>query len=536
MEQRIAVYLRLSLEDVDVRTSLSKDESNSVGNQRLLIKNFIDRHRELSDLPLLEFCDDGYTGTNFDRPRFQTMIELVKDGKISCVIVKDLSRFGRSYLEVGDYLEHIFPFLGVRFIAINDNFDSNDYIGVTSGIDIAFRNLIHQKYSEDLSYKVKSAMHMKMVKGKYVNHPPFGYMKSSEDKHRIVPDPETAPIVREIFDAILAGHSSTEVAVMLNGRQTPTPMACKKWKERGELAGRLPIWNHRTILRIIRDLKYTGAMVNHKCENQHIRDKTQRRIPRSEWIITEGMHEGIVTKEEFEAAGNAVRNVAKAKRKTPDGRDRIFYCGHCGRKLRKSCNINQYFACDTSIYQPGAECGGYRWKKEDLEHILLEAYKKQLLVLETRLKEVKACKKKEKPMDYTASLRCIEREKESLNVKKLQQYEAYRAGQISKEGFLECKAKILEKAASLDVRKTETERQMALFRQKEAENESMEAALTAAASAAGVSDKELLEQMYEDIQRVFVFSNEDIEIEWKFADLFSEPVSEAFELKQQDAV
>lgn len=523
MERRIAVYLRLSLEDADVRTNHSRDESNSVGNQRLLIKNFIDQCSELSALPILEFCDDGYTGTNFERPRFQTMIDLVKDGKISCVIVKDLSRFGRSYLEVGDYLEHIFPFLGVRFIAVNDNFDSNDYIGVTSGIDIAFRNLIHQKYSEDLSYKVKSAMHMKMAKGKYVNHPPFGYMKSAEDKHRIVPDPKTAPVVREIFDAILAGHSSTEVAVMLNDRQVPTPMAYKKWKERKELAGRLPIWNHRTILRIIRDLKYTGAMVNHKCENQHIRDKSQRRIPQSEWIITEGMHEAIVTKEEFEAAGNAIRNVAKAERKAADGRDRVFYCGHCGHKLRKSCNVNQYFACDTSVYQPDAKCGGYRWNKEDLEHVLLEAYKKQLLVLETRLKEVKARKKKEEFVDYAASLRRIDKEMESLNEEKLQRYEEYRAGQISKEGFLDRKAKILERAACLDGQKIEREKQMALFRQKEAENETMAMALTAAASAVGVSDKELREQMYEDIKRVFIFSNEDIEIQWKFADLFSEP-------------
>lgn len=527
VERAIAIYLRLSLEDVDLKTNRSKDESNSVGNQRLLIKNHISRLGGLSLLPILEFCDDGYTGTNFERPQFQAMIDLVKDGKVSCVIVKDLSRFGRSYLEVGDYLEHIFPFLGVRFIAVNDKFDSDDYTGITSGIDIAFRNLIHQKYSEDLSCKVKSAMYMKMEKGKYVNHPPYGYMKSLTDKHRIIPDPKTAPIVREIFDAILAGHSTTQVAVTLNERQVLTPMAYKKWKERKELTGRLPIWNHRTILRIIRDLKYTGAMVNHKCENLHIRDKSQRRVPRSEWIIKEGMHEGIVTKEEFEVVGNAIRNVTKTERKAPAAWDRVFYCGHCGRKLRKSCNVNEYFACDTSVYQPDAKCGGYRWNKEDLEHVLLEIYKKQLLVMESRLKEVKAQKKKERPVDYVSHLRRIEREMESLNAEKLHRYEEYRGGQISKEGFLECKEKILGKAVCLHAEKADTQKQLTLFRQKKEENESMTAAFAAAAAAEGASDEELRGQMYEDVKRVFIFSNEDIKIEWKFADLFSEPISEA---------
>lgn len=536
VEQRIAVYLRLSLEDVDLRTNRSKDESNSVGNQRLLIKNYIERCGELLPLPVLEFCDDGYTGTNFDRPQFQAMIDLVKDGKISCVIVKDLSRFGRSYLEVGDYLEHIFPFLGVRFIAVNDNFDSNDYIGVTSGIDIAFRNLIHQKYSEDLSGKVKSAMYMKMAKGKYVNHPPFGYMKSPTDKHRIVPDPETAPIVREIFDAILAGHSTTEVAVMLNDRQVLTPMAYKKWKTRKELSDRLPIWNHRTILRIIRDLKYTGAMVNHKCENRHIRDKSQRRIPQSEWIITEGMHEGIVTKEEFAAAGNAIRNVQKGERKKPNVSDRVFYCGHCGRKLRKSCNTNEYFACETSVYRPYAECGGYRWNKVDLENVLLEAYKKQLFVLESRLKEVRSHIKKEKPIDYVSQLRRIERETEALNAEKLQRYEEYRTGHISKEEFLKRKAKILEKVSCLDYEKTDTEKQLALCQQKKDETENMVEALTAATSVVGVSETELRAQMYEDIDRVFIFSNENIEIQWRFADLFSVSASETPEQELSHAI
>ena len=162
MMRCIAAYMRLSQDDVDIGNNSWKDESDSIHSQRLLIQQYRKEHTDLSNLPVIEFVDDGYTGTNFDRPEFQRMIEKVRSGEVVCIIVKDLSRFGRNYLEVGDYLEHIFPFLGVRFISVNDHYDSKSYMGTTGGIDVAFRNLIYQRYSQDLSEKVKSAMHLKM--------------------------------------------------------------------------------------------------------------------------------------------------------------------------------------------------------------------------------------------------------------------------------------------------------------------------------------------------------------------------------------
>ena len=142
MKKCIAVYLRLSLEDVDKRTNTAKDDSNSITAQRQLIQRYIEENSYLSGLPQIEFCDDGFTGTNFRRPDFQRMIDLIREGEIHIVIVKDLSRFGRDYLEVGDYLEHIFPFLGVRMISINDNYDSEKFLGNTAGMDVAFKNMI----------------------------------------------------------------------------------------------------------------------------------------------------------------------------------------------------------------------------------------------------------------------------------------------------------------------------------------------------------------------------------------------------------
>lgn len=534
MEQRIAVYLRLSLEDVDLRTNRSKDESNSVGNQRLLIRNFIAKRGKLSKLPVSEFCDDGFTGTNFDRPQFQTMLELVKGGEISCVIVKDLSRFGRNYLEVGDYLEHIFPFLGVRFIAVNDSYDSDDYIGATGGMDIAFRNLIHQKYSQDLSEKVKSAMHMKMAKGKYVNHAPFGYMKSPHDKHRIIPDPATAPIVRAIFDEVIAGRTTTEVAADLNARRVPTPIECREWKERVTLEGRRPIWNHRTILRIIRELKYTGAMVNHTRENKHIRDKNQRRVPPSEWIITEGMHEGIVSKEEFDEANSMISTMSGGKKKPRDFTDRVYYCGHCGRKLRKSVNYNRYFACETSLYQPDAECGNYRWEQTALETVVLEAYKGQLLLLEKRLEQVRKKEKKNVALDFVSELHRLDKALETCNAEKLQRYEQYRSGEISKDAFIELKAKLMDKAKNLEEDRCEIEKQRVLHQQTSLESEMLAGAIENVMECVD-TDETLKMQMYADIERVRIFSNDEIKIQWKFEDWFADDADSASEYERPNA-
>lgn len=180
MKNQIAIYLRLSLEDVDKRTNAVKDDSNSIASQRLLINRHLDQTPMLCDLPRIEFCDDGFSGTNFDRPDFQRMIECAKRGEISCIVVKDLSRFGRDYLEVGDYLEHIFPFLGIRFKSINDHYDSAKHEGKTIGMDVAFKNLIYDYYSKDLSQKVKSAMRTKQQKARFVNglHGNFGLSQS----------------------------------------------------------------------------------------------------------------------------------------------------------------------------------------------------------------------------------------------------------------------------------------------------------------------------------------------------------------------
>lgn len=190
----IAVYIRLSSEDNDVDGSI-KAESNSVSAQRMLINEFIKKQDEFTNCPVVEYVDDGYSGTNFNRPGFQRMVEDAKAGRIKSIVIKDFSRFGRDYLEVGNYLEKILPVLGIRIISINDGFDSINSSGFTGGMSVALKNMLNAMYSRDLSRKVRSAMKTHAKNGEYMPaFPKYGYIKDPEDKHHLVIDPEAAEI------------------------------------------------------------------------------------------------------------------------------------------------------------------------------------------------------------------------------------------------------------------------------------------------------------------------------------------------------
>lgn len=521
MTEALATYLRTSLEDYNRANGLA-DQSQSIGNQRKVIKDYIQSHSELVGFRIEEFIDDGLTGTNTDRPQFQAMIEAARQGKIKCVIVKDLSRFGRNYLDVGDYLEHIFPFLGVRVIAINDGYDSKQYMGKTGGIDIAFRNFMYENYSRDLSIKVRSAMYSRMKDGRFVNHVPYGYQKAPGDKHTMVPDENTAPIVREIFCSIISGKSTTQIAKELNARDVPTPLAYKKHRLKPACQSRELMWSHITVLNILNNYKYTGAMTNHMRENRYMRDKTQRRVPREEWIITENAHEAIVTKEEFETAHARIRTVKKHDRKSSSPCDNVFYCGHCGRKLRKSFGLDTYFACDTHLYQENAVCSNIRWSKTDLEAVLLPVYQMQLYLLGERAQELTGCSSSSQAIEnWPVLLEKIDQEIAACDAQKIQYYEAYRNGEFNRDSFVEQKARLTAKIESLRDKRAKTEAEYQEHQEKVAQQQSAGRELSRYLSAAQLEGEQLIEAMYQAVDHVRVFSNQHIEIRWKFEDLFT---------------
>ena len=517
MQKSVAFYLRLSQEDVDVRRNAAKDESNSISAQRKLITGLLDETPELANLPRMEFCDDGFSGTNFSRPDFQRMIALAKQGEIGCIVVKDLSRFGRDYLEVGDYLEHIFPFLGIRFISVNDNYDSSVHDGKTAGMDITFRNLIYDYYSKDLSSKVKTAMRSKQEKGEFITCFTYGYKPSPENKHKMVIDEPAAEIVREIFNAVIDGKSTSEIAANLNARGVPTPNEYKKVrrKDKGE-----PQWTHSRIVYMIRNIKYTGVMTNHTRESRFIRDKNQRRVPMSEWIIHPDAHEAIIPREKWDKANEMLRNPKKATKVVLDQPDRVYYCAHCGRKLRKTYGSDEYYSCISAKYRQGSECAEIRLKRSEIEEILVEALRVQVNFINQTMKATQ----KEKVSPSVECYRAIaqaDKELTKLRSKKIERYEAYRSGELSREDFLKVKEKITARADELTAKKEQLERDCEALLQAEQSEAETQAQVSQAEKVLADFDAGLREHLYEAIERVTVTSNEQIEIKWVFADIFA---------------
>ena len=518
MPKAIALYLRLSQEDVDIRRNAAKDESNSISAQRSLITRHIDETPDLCNLPRLEFCDDGFSGTNFSRPDFQRMIELTKQGEIGCIIVKDLSRFGRDYLEVGDYLEHIFPFLGIRFISVNDHYDSSAHDGKTVGMDITFRNLIYDYYSKDLSSKVKTAMRSKQEKGEFITCFTYGYKPSPENKHKMVIDEPAAEIVREIFDAVIAGKTTSEIAANLNARGVPTPNEHKgvRRKDKGE-----PQWTHPRITYMIRNIKYTGVMTNHTRESRFIRDKNQRRVPMSEWIIHPDAHEAIISREKWEQANEMLRNPKKVVKAVLEQPDRVYYCAHCGRKLRKTYGSDQYYSCVSAKYQHDSECSGIRLKRSEMEDILVEALRAQI----NFVKQTRQTAKKEKvspSVECYCAITQVDKELAQLQNKKLERYEAYRSGEISREDFIKAKDQITTQADELTAKKEQLERDYQAMLQAKQHEAEIKAEFSQAEKVLADFDAGLREHLYEAIEQVIVTNNEQIEIKWVFADIFTQ--------------
>lgn len=274
-KRKLAFYIRLSDADEEVKAG-TKDESNSITGQRKLLYSYIKGKEEFAGFEILEYFDDGYSGTMFNnRAEFQRLIQDAESGKFECIIVKDFSRFGRDYLEVGNYMEFVFPAMGIRFISVNDNYDSDRNFGVTGGMDVAYKNLIYQLYSMDLSRKVKSARRTRNLSGEYTAaFACYGYKKDPDDKHKLIIDEEAAKVVVEIFSLIIAGYNASEAAHILNERKIPTRLQTQ-WKNGTKY---VPVhnkgdymWDNSEVVWIIQNEQYKGIMIQNKLALEKIR-------------------------------------------------------------------------------------------------------------------------------------------------------------------------------------------------------------------------------------------------------------------------
>lgn len=332
-------YFRLSKDDGD------KEESDSIVNQKALIQEFLKSNPDIRIHE--ERVDDGYTGVNFERPAFQAMMESIKSGKINCVIVKDLSRFGRNYIEAGRYIEKIFPYLGVRFIAINDNIDTAKINNGSEDIIIPFKNLINDAYCRDISVKVRSHLDIKRKRGEYIGaFAPYGYKKSEEDKNKLVIDEKAAEIVRQIFQWKIDGMSGTRIADKLNRLGVLTPMEYKHNNGENYQCGfrrkANAKWEANGVNRILRSETYTGVLLQGKTVSPNYKVRKRFKKNEKDWIRCEESHEPIISKEQYEMVQGLFREDTRV---SPD-EDSLFLfsgivkCGKCkGNMTRKTLTI-----------------------------------------------------------------------------------------------------------------------------------------------------------------------------------------------------
>ena len=373
-------YVRLSREDGD------KEESNSVTGQKELIRDYLSRHAELRECGIK--VDDGFTGSNFQRPAFQEMMADVKAGKVNCIVVKDLSRFGRDHLEAGEYIEKIFPFLGVRFIAINDHYDSLHRNPESDELIIPFKNLINEAYCRDTSIKVRSQLEIKRQRGDFIgSFVVFGYQKDTNDHHKLCVDPYAADVVRDIFRWKLEGLSSIDIARRLTADGIPTPLAYKKqqgmkYSTPFRVKGTAK-WDAKMVLRILQNPIYIGTLEQGRVTTPSYKVKRLVNKPREEWAVVENNHEAIIDRYDYEtvqrvlsldthtsAAGQAVEKYAG-----------MVYCGECGAPMvRKTVasgkNKYVYYIC--SAHKMKKVCYSHSMRDTALDEVVLELTKQHI--------------------------------------------------------------------------------------------------------------------------------------------------------------
>lgn len=330
-------YLRLSY------TENHENESDSIANQKKLIEDYVKGHPDIELVS--EKVDDGYSGILFDRPAFQEMMQDIMEGRVNCVIVKDLSRLGREYIETGRYLRRIFPAYGVRFIAINDNIDTaHEHAG--DDLNISMKNLINDAYCHDISVKTRSALEVKRKKGDYVGAcPVYGYRKSVENRNQLVVDEYAARVVRDIFRAKIDGRSAKRIADELNALGVLSPLAYKISRglphPKGGFADRPDAkWSATTVIRILQDEIYTGTLVQGRqgTYNHKLRNVIQK--PDEEWIRVENAHEAIIRKRDFDLVQHII---GLDTRTAPEGEkvylfSGLLVCGCCGARMTRKTN------------------------------------------------------------------------------------------------------------------------------------------------------------------------------------------------------
>lgn len=381
---RTALYLRLSREDGD------KTESDSIANQRTLLEAYTADHPELCIVD--EFVDDGYSGSNFERPAFQNLFRELEQGTINCILVKDLSRFGRNYIEVGRYLERIFPVMRVRLIAVTDNYDSQSAWKTSDSIMVPMRNLLNDAYCRDISVKIKSQLAVKRKRGDFVgSFATYGYQKDPGNHTKLIVDELAAETVQDIFRWKINGMSNQGIADRLNVEKVPSP-AARKLQSGAKLSLHFrksdePPWSAKAVDRILHNEVYIGKLVQGKTRRLDYRSKKKMNVPMRDWVIVDNTHEAIIPAEQFEL----VRRILETETRRPNDAETValfagfLYCGDCGSRLvRRSASYKEkryiYYQCSSSK-QNKDSCTSHNLRDEKLYNIVRNALQMQIQIV-----------------------------------------------------------------------------------------------------------------------------------------------------------
>lgn len=510
-----------------------KQESNSVTSQKTLLNEFIEEHDDL--IVYDTYIDDGFTGTDFNRPSFQRLLEDMRNGNITCVIVKDLSRLGRNYIEVGNYIEQVFPLFNIRFIAINDFVDSFKNPSSTNTILVPFKNLINDEYCRDTSIKIRTSLNGKKKKGEFIGaFPSYGYIKDSKDKHKLIIDESVSNIIKDIFNwNVNEGLGKIAICHRLNDLGILNPTGHKKL-ELGQNYNNYGIqdntytWTPSTVRNILNNEVYIGNTVQGKRRTKSYKVHKVEQVPEEEWVRVENTHEAIIDKETFEKAQELSKRDTKISQKTKElsiwaG---FLRCIDCKRAMNKKSSTNksgnkyEYYICSTYRKKSNNLCTKHSIKVENLEKAVLKAINFHIDLLIDTEEIVQQINESTYQNTKNENLENVIIAKQSeiakiLNFKRML-YEDWKNKDITREEYLEYKQKYENDIERL---KQNIERLKIEKKKYESQSISSNEWIEKFRKKKGITELSR-DIMMELIDCIYVKENGDIKIKFKFEDEF----------------
>ena len=535
-------YLRLSKEDDDIAKSETL-QSNSIENQKEYIEDYLQSKPEIRVVDF--YIDDGYSGVNFDRPDFQRMLQDIKDKKINCVIVKDLSRLGRNYIEVGKYIERLFPFLGVRFIAINDNFDSADDAALSNNIIVPFKNLINDAYCRDISIKIRSHLEVKRKRGEFIGaFPVYGYMRG-EDKNKLIVDPCAAEIVKEIFAMKMEGMSQQAIADELNRLGVLSPAEYKKEQGSGyktvfQTHSRAK-WTAVAVLRVLTNEVYMGTLIQGKESNPNYKVRVREKKPKEEWIRIENAHEAIISRTDFEL----ISDILQKDTRVSTGKSAVsvysgyLVCADCGcsmvrKKVRSGSLEYVYYVCSGNKKDKDI-CSSHRISENTLNMAItktLQLHLKQLGDLQESIRYIRETSgNSDKIKKLVLQSEKRKEDIEKYNRLKLECYEDYKKELITQDEYMLFKKELDNRIEEIQRAITELGKKKRMLLDGGYEKESL---LEKFLTSKEIELKRSI--LVRFISRIYVYEDHRIEIIFRYQDEIRQLLGIVEEIKQEVAL